>query len=58
VVDFPGAIAAAVRNRLKERILQSAAFERRIDARMRNSPREIRGKDWAFSGTYQRQSLS
>ena len=48
MVDGPGAIAAAGGDRRAEGILQGAAFERRIDAGMRNGAGEIRGQDRAL----------
>ena len=46
MVDVPPAIAAAGGDRRAQRILQGAAFERRIDAGMRNRAGEIPGEDW------------
>ena len=57
MVNGSGAVAATGGNGMAEGILQSAAFERRIDARISDGAGEIPGKDWAFRSTHQRCSI-
>jgi hypothetical protein len=57
MVDCPPAIAAAGSDRRSQRILQGAAFSRRIDAGMRNRAGEISGKDRPIVSAHHRCSI-
>jgi hypothetical protein len=56
MVDVPPTIAAAGGNRRSQRILQGTAFERGIDARMRNGASEIARQDRSIGRAHQRCS--